>query len=419
MFFLNLGYKWNLTSNFADLAGVVFLPSGNHCERFYRKPLPEMRFRLLDPQLYLSSLDPSKCKKVCGRLASFPWFNVRGAPEFDSNETTLTKWQAELRDHANAGNWPDKPAGGDLDAAASSAIQFQINIDCTHIITPCPLVTAREDEGATVAEWLDVSAAAADGLKVDRPLIASIALSEETINEQVFEDNGFIDTIVDQVTARDSFDGVYIVIVQTRNQHPFLTSVNVSRAYFELSRRLRSSGANLVLMNFCDLVGLISLAYGATGFASGPTQGMRGVSLSQFEDDGGGRALPWFYSHRTAMEFLSETDLDEIAGTRHLRRVEDTTEYSESLMSELEDGGSASSIPGWAESQNNVAESHKHFVERMIIEASRFQGMRRQSRLERVTNWLDRAEAFQTSIAAALGDERGRRAPVGHWLSWF
>src|SRR5579863_3821464 len=160
--------------------------------------------------------------------------------------------------------------------------------------------------------------------------------------------------------------GVYIVVVQNEAGHPFESSRNVQRAYVRLSSAFAARGYGTVLPNFADVFGLVCLGVGATGCSSGPSQALRRLALAGYKEEGGGIALPRFYSHKLAAELATEADLDRIVGRRLLRRVEDRTPYSETLMDTLASGGSASQLQPWAESRSNVAMAHRHFIYRMV-----------------------------------------------------
>ncbi|MBW1932801.1 MAG: hypothetical protein JRI56_07270 [Deltaproteobacteria bacterium] len=423
MFLLNIGYYWNFPSSLDGLQGAVLLAVYNLSIRVdrERRSLDLRRF-LMDPQLYLSTLDPRGRTKACARLASYRWFQVPEVQDYDSSEGGRRRWEVELRERIED-LWPRRTPS-DVDKACADAIEFQDRIGCTHVIIPAPLIAEREDEGESAGVWLDAGIRAARELDVTIPLLATVAISEGALNEAAFEDDGLIEGVVDHVTARsENIEGVYIVIVQTRRPtHPFQTSTEVIRAYIQLANRFRQAGMGEIIVNFADLAGLVACGVGATWFATGPSSGLRYINIEGFLDDGGGVALPYYYSHKTAGEYLSETDLRRIVNARVFRPIIDQTKFSEPLVRILLRGGSAASVPSWAESQNNLRDAQRHFVQRMVEEG---RGLAEQptldQRLEKVRDWLADAEAKALLLERRVGERHGasfgRRAPVEEWTS--
>ncbi len=417
MFLLNVGNQWNLATQVEEIRGAILLSAQNSNARFTRKAGPELTRVLIDPQLYLSGLDRSTCRKTCGNLATHPWFRVPGLPEFDSGSYNVREWKKEVEE-ITASRWPGRPPEGD-DAmeACRAAIECQIGFGCTHIILPAPLIQEREDEGGTLANWLDLGLAVSAELEVGQPLLATVAVSEGTLIDDVFRRTGFLDALVDHVTARDGLAGVYIVIAQTgATVHPFQTSIQVLRAYLHLSKAFREGGMDSVFVNFADVFGFICAAAGATDIASGPSQSLRRLSINAFRDDGGGIAVPHFYSHRVIGEFASEADLNRIFAARLLRRVVDETPYSQDLMDAFNAGRSAADLPPWAESQNNLTAAKTHFVCRLALEGAKFRKLTQPKRETVVRDWLEDAEAGMLYLTKRLGASTiGRYAPAGTW----
>lgn len=419
MFVLNLGYRHSLASNLDDLSGVIYLAEGGSSERFQRSTKLDFRVVLFDPQLYLASLDARTCGKTCARLSTYPWFGVEGVPGFDSDAGNRTAWEKLVEDRI-VELWPSvAPADDAIESAAKHAIEFQAGYGCTHIILPSPLLSEREDEAESLGRWLDAGLRVAQAIDVPQPLLATVAISEGAINDAAFDVGGFLDTIADQVTARTGFDGVYILVAQTggSNVHPFETTSRVLRAYLRLCRTFARSGHDPVLCNYADVFGLACTAVGATIVAGGPSHKLRRMSLANYREEGGGLPLPRFYSHRVVGEFAPERDLPTIAAKRLLRRVRDITRFSEPLLEALAKGGSAATLPQWAESRNNMKAANQHFVTRLALEASALSRMSLRDRGESVRDWLEEAAATGLLLQSRIAPESpGRLAPVQRWL---
>jgi hypothetical protein len=419
MFALNEGWRWQFT-HFADsLHGVVYLAAANDAERMRRRPLGEFAWQLFDPQLYLARLDGSASAKTCARLASYPWFGVTGVPEFNSGDDTQSNWQQAMQEHVRQ-NWPGAaPSEVAVAGAAKAAIEFQANRGCTHVLAATPMIAEREDEAETTAQWIDAALEAASDLDLGQPVIATVAVSEGVVNDSSFREGGFLDTVVDQVTSRDGLGGVYIVVAQTQKRHPLSAPEAVTRTYAHLARAFANYGYEFVFVNFADAFGVACVGLGASGFATGPTQSLRRLTLAAFLDDGGGFPLPHLYSHRAAAEFLSERELDKIAELNLLRRVTDNTVYSRDLFQALSRGRPAADVLAWAESKNNVSAATRHFVARMIAEATAYSDLTPAQRLTRATSWLDDAAVNQDYLKGRLSGRLTTSptyAPAEEWL---
>ena len=421
MFALNLGYRWNLAADVEPIQSVVYLPVSNHAERIQRARLPEAKRVLFDPQLYLCGLNPERASTACTRLSTYSWFGTLGLTEYDSGAQSQRAWQDSLRETITEswrGTPPDEAA---MSISAANAVNFQSSFRCTHIILPSPLISEREDEADTQAAWLDAGLAARKDLDIGQPVLATVAVDEATLNEAAFEQNGFLDTVVDQVTSRgDDVDGAYIVVTQTHARHPFESSPIVMRAYLHLCASFAHAGLNTVFANFCDITGLLCTAVGATGFATGQSQKLRRLSLAGFDDGGGGgRNVPVLYTHKSAAELLTETDLDLIVEQKLLGRIRDITPHSQALFAELRrEGGGAANLRNWAESQNNVAAAQRHLLHRIAREAQKMLKEAVPDRQESARDWLESAAANALLIRRRLGGTtlRGRFAPAEEWL---
>jgi len=425
MFLLNIGYHWTLPSVLDGLQGAVLLPVHNTSARVEReRRAGDLKRFLMDPQLYLAGLDAQGRTKACARLASYPWFRVPSVEAYDSSSIGRRDWETDLRGRIE-GLWPGR-VPDDVKQSCLDAIEFQERIGCTHVILPAPLITEREDEGESAGTWLDTGIAAAQELDVTLPLLATVAISEVALNDAAFEDDGLLEGVIDHVTARSTdIEGVYIVVVQSRRPvHPFQVSTSVAKAYFRLTDGFRNAGMGEIVVNFADLAGLVACGLGATGFATGPSSSLRCTNIEGFLDEGGGRALPYYYSHKTVGEYLSEGDLGRIVKAKVFRRIADKTRFSEALVRMLDRGGSAGAVPAWAESQNNRRDAQRHFIQRIVVAGRQLAAREAlDERRDAVVDWLGDAEAnallVEKKVGAQHGSSLGRRAPVLEWLTFL
>jgi hypothetical protein len=415
MFLLNLGWKWTFAA-LDGLRGAIVLPSGNPVHRVLENAPGDFQVMLLDPQLYLAGLQVKHRAKICGRLAGYPWFGVPDVEKISTTQGSHREVDARIRALV-VDRWPGRPPV-DLNECALRAISFQIDRGCTSIILPAPLVEEREDEGSSLGDWIDAGLRIVEELEVAQPVLATVAISQKALNAAAFAGGGLLEAVVDQVTARQGLDGVYIVVAQTETlSHSFEIRDDVAHAYLQLVRDFGRTGSYQIITNFADLLGLLSTGLGATAFATGQSLTQRGLYLEAFRDDGGGIALPHFYSHRTAAEYRTETDLDRIVEKKLVRRISDETNASAPLMEALRKGGTAGSLPNWAESQNNVQAAHQHYLERLYIEGDRLRRTRPGDRLDLLIDWLESAEGNSLVVdrRTQAKPPLGRRPPLARW----
>lgn len=417
---MNVGYQWGILDTLDALRGAVFLASGNNSARVGRKAAPSLRHVFFDPQLYLAGLDIETSLKKCSVLATHEWFRVEGVNNFDSSTGGQRAWESKVRTLTKK-NWRGKaPEGDHILEAAAAAVSTQVEFGCTSILLPTPLLDMREDAGAILGEWLDAGLQAIEEKSVGQPAYATIALAESVLDDSVFGPAGFLDAVVSQVASRlDQLAGAYVVVAQSgKAEHPFQTSSMAWRGYVETVRTLRAAGVQRVITNFADVFGLPCIALGATGFATGPAQSTRRLSLEGFRDDGLGLPIPRLYSHQTIAEFSSETELGEVVNTGIFNLVKDVTLFSEELIDELSGGGSAANIPEWAESKNNVGASAKHFIARMQIECDAVIALGTlRKRSDHITQWLETAQTNMQRVRTAL-QETGAGIRVGPATTW-
>ncbi len=409
---LNLGYQWAI-ARAVDVEGVVYLASGGTNERFVRNSESDYNVVLFDPQLYLAGLNAVDHSIACGRLSTYSWFGVDDSPQFDSAIQSRREWENAAKEHATA-NWiGSAPKNGIVDVAGD-ALELQQQLGCTHVLSPTPLITDREDDGEEFSIWLDAGIVAADQVDLAGPLLATIAVDEVCLSERVFEPAGFLDTIVDQVTSRQEFDGVYFVVAQTAARHPFASAENVLRTYAHLTKRFADHGYPFVMPNFCDMFGFVCAGLGASQILNGATQSLRRLC---FASPSMGRALPSLYSHRTVSEYRTETDLNRVRDSRSIRHMQDITPVSRPLFQRLKAGGSAADLPAWAESINNVDASRRHFIDRVRREWYEIADMDRDTRYEAIFNWLDDADAADLVVRERVGQAlSGQSAPKQLWM---
>lgn len=419
MFLLNLGYTWEMLSTIENLNGCVILPSNNYSDRVLKASTFDINYKLLDPQLYLCHLDSQECQTTCSRLSSYPWFSTKDMPSIESEKQSSTEWHKKIKDNID-NIWTNK-LPDNMKTSIKKSIEFQIDINCSHILIPTPLISNREDEFNSQCKWIDEGLIQIRELEVGKPTLISISIDENILNDECFEDTGFLNTVVDQVTARKDIDGIYLVVLQNDDKHPYKSSKNVFKTYLYLSKMFSNNNYEDIIINYSDVFGLVCLYFGATSIATGPSFKLRRMSTNQYKDGGGGVSLPLFYSSKTLSEYYSERDLNKIVEKKLLLRIKDITPFSRELYNELKSGGSAANLPDWVESRSNTAASKKHFIFRIKKEFEIINNLSKEEKKEHIKDLLEIAISNKLFIDNRLKEEKlkGNAAPSSLWLDLF
>ncbi len=235
MFLLNLGYQWELAADIPRLDGVIHLPAAHTSARFLKRRPFDVRSVLLDPQLYLSGLDRDTCGPTCGRLSTYRWFGVPGVPSWDGSPETRDAWEAAVEKNATK-SWPGRPPPIDeAIGACEAALEQQVQWGCTRMVLPAPVLARSGDGLQEWAEWLDAGLKAARHVASHVPLLGTIALDEALIAQDGFLESGTLETVVDNLSARDGVAGAYVVVLQRSDRQPLRTPREVNRAYARLN----------------------------------------------------------------------------------------------------------------------------------------------------------------------------------------
>jgi hypothetical protein len=397
-------------------AGGIIMPSGlaSHTLTRRRDRLDGLGKRLLDPQMYLADLQPDRCREVCTKLASYPWFLAEGVADYDSGQQTQAQWRAaeQARITERWRRTPTQPA--DIEQAVDLCIGFQRDLGVEAIILPSPLTRDQASAYAVETEWLELGVARAHALAPGLPAYATIAISDTCLRGFGAYDNTLIDVILDQVTARAP-DGAYVVLEQANETTYNCTSENTVAALVRLVHGLKAGGLQRVIVCYAGSAGLITLLVGADAWATGWYRGERRLRLADFEL-AEGRAMPAYYSHPGATEFHLANDLTRIRDAGHFERIADETVYSSELIRALRSGRSAADVVPWQPRQSNVSAARAHFATAMIRETNLISGLPADARIRYGRDWLTRAS--ETAATLYQVGEFNPRTELDHQRAW-
>lgn len=409
----------SLPKGLFGVTGSIIYPSGLGSHVLARRRLSShghLRERYLDPQLYLSGLNAITCRKTCSKLATYPWFGTQNIPEYDSSEKTQNDYVKQIKATIHR-NWkaslPDTQA--EIRDIATSCISLQSNLNCRGIIAPVPLVVDQGDDYALSIRWLDAAIDTAESLGLNRPLFASVALSDSALRNFDPWDNQLLDVIIDQITARQ-FDGAYIVVEQTNESGYYLTHPNTMGSLLRLVWGLKRGGLKTVIVSQVGTAGLVCLGAGADCWSSGWYRSERRVRLADMEDQEG-RTTPTFYSHKLASEIHLEADLDNLVKKGCLSDIMDETPASSGLLKALREGKKSGNVPEWRYEITNTGAAKEHFAHAVVRETSRLSNMTQGEVTQSIHDWLQTAEQMAADIQPILS--LNPRTALNHQAAWL
>lgn len=389
MFLLNRGYTTKIDSSLS-LEGMVVSASGLHMPTIERRSLTDTSIRLFDPQLYFPIDLHDDCSATYNKLATYPWYN-QTAPQFDSAEINLRDYARSMQEEDLHNNISLPIDDAELESRIKSCLDFQCSLDVSHLILPTTLVDDAEDQFTYQLEWIN------KGLELcedyNKPVLITLALSDNVIITKNFEDNELLQTILDNMTTFNNVEGFYIIISRS-NSGTHVTEKHIVQTILELSYILGTKMGKKVFLNFIDNLGLLGLSVGASYFASGYTNKEKRFNLSDFEDStSGGAPLPHFFSFSLLGDLFSKRDLEKLRDSHLLHLISnDVTSYSQNLFDALSTNINVNLIPDWAETRNNITKAKLHRIELMNQRATYISSLSFKERITYTLSWLQNAD---------------------------
>jgi hypothetical protein len=160
MFFYNARHCFTLKPTPVQIPGSIIAASCLSAVDLRKRKFaqfPHLAKRLLDPQLYMASLDPNIQKESVERLASYPWFYGLDVPRYVSGEyRNPTEWKKKHSGSLVA-KWKRQvpEAAAAIVKSAHAAVEMQIAVGCTSIILAGPLTTIADQSLEKELAWID------------------------------------------------------------------------------------------------------------------------------------------------------------------------------------------------------------------------------------------------------------------------
>lgn len=361
--------------------------------------LKHLQRRMLDPQLYMASLDPAIDGPAVENLASYPWFHGQNLPEYDSGEyKNPTQWkQQQASSLLNAWTRRVPAQSAAIRKSARGAVQLQKKLGCFAIILPTPLITIADPSFERERDWIDAGIEAALELKISERLYATVAISEAVLRNVDPFDNPLIHTISNQIASRDELSGAYIVLEQSDPNSYVWKAHDPLLCLMILTDDLCRGAKKDAIINYCGSFGAVATAAGASSWASGYSQKQRRLSLVAKS----GRSHPRYYSVALAGDIGVEHDLERIhAQARVLANQLMTPSAADAkLRGALFAGRSIDEIPEWQYKLGNTPAAKRHYMEVVASFGAKLDSLSRSARVKEINRWLTEAQNIASQLA--------------------
>jgi len=263
---------------------------------------------LFDPQLYVSL--------------------IRNAAEGKLPQYNYYRQNLGLRDFTALRN---------VQQIVKESIDFQKNLELSHILSPTICAESFTDRSAQVALTLaEESIEYWNGIDDDRPLLVSFVFAEFALahNQQVSD---FLDTI-----SLLEADGFYLLV--DRNSPGYSQDFESTRLaqMLRIIYSLKRSRFEIVC-GYSDFTNVLYSAVNADAGATGWTQKLKRFNRGRFQPSAGGRRPRDRYSSSKLINSIYITELDSCQDVQRLRAVKSNTPYDRSF-----DGQSYPSGVSWS-----------------------------------------------------------------------
>jgi hypothetical protein len=418
MFFYNARYGFALESPVEIPGSIIAASCVSAIDLRKRKfsRFPHFSRRLLDPQLYMAGLDPAIQREAVERLASYPWFHGLDVPKYDSGEyRNPTQWKKEHGDNL-VSKWkrkiPDAPSA--VSKSARAAVEMQLIIGCSSILLPGPLTTIADQTLETELAWIDAGLQACSEFGTDKPVYATVALSEAVLHNVDPFKNQLIRTISDQIAHRRELAGAYILFEQADVNSYVWTSRDPLLCLMLLVDDLCRGAKKDAIVNYFGSFGAVASAAGASIWSSGFFQSQRRLSLRATS----GRTRPRYYSLSLAGDVGVENDLKRLQDMGFGPKVFSPTTADERLRHALAKGQTPAVVPEWQYRIGNRTASQDHYIEIVARLGAKLEGLNRDGRVAEVKNWLEKANALASQLVEK-GFGAGGQTEVVHQRLWL
>jgi hypothetical protein len=388
MYFFNARLRFKIPTVNMPIPGSIIASSAIPSVDLKKRPFQKHKHltrRFLDPQLYMSSVDPALDDKTVSTLAAYPWFHGDEVPEYDSKEyDTRKEWKKQHKPKL-VSKWTRKVTTdpGVIRKAARAAVKFQLDIGCEGILLAGPLTTMADQSLVPEVAWMEAGLEACGELKVRVPIYATIAISETVLQVPPLQ-NQLIHSFSNQVASRPELTGAYIVLEQMDPGSYFWTSKDALLSLLILVDDLHRGAKKKVIVNYVGTFGIVAQGVGTEIWSSGYFLMQRRFSLKGEM----GIAHPRYHSLPLAGDIGLKEDLQRIHKAGLVDKLMSPTEADIVLRAALQKGKTPNDVAEWQYRPNNWPAAQRHYLEIVSDIGAKLHKMSLPERREWVHEWL-------------------------------
>jgi hypothetical protein len=388
VYFFNARLRFKIRPTATTIPGSIIAASSISAVDLERRKFGDYRHfkkKLLDPQLYVATVDPALDPDIVARLAAYPWFHGEDVPKYKSGEHgTRTEWKKKTKGSLISKWTRTVPTMPDtIRKAARAAVEFQLKLGCDGILLAVPLTTIADQTLEAELDWIEAGIQACADLKVQRPVYATVALSEAVLHVPALK-NPIIHSFSNIVASRPELAGAYIVLEQTEPSSYFWNSKDPLMALLILVDDLVRGAGKRVVVNYVGTFGIVAKAVGAEIWSSGYYLMQRRFSLKGAT----GIARPRYHSLALAGDVGMKEDLARIRDAGLVDKLMTPTSADAVLRTALANGKDPSSVPEWKYSPNNTAAAQEHHLQIVSETGAKLDTMSPGQRQDWVRKWL-------------------------------
>lgn len=361
-----------------------------------------------DPATWDLPYEP--CSKVCNKMATHSFIPI-ATPAFSQWRGAKSEWLPQAVAPVVAAAWPPALpiAAADVTSFLAGCLEWQSFLRPSGYILPTlPLVGSSPDLDGFI-KWLRAAIQAGREFAEPGPRFVAVTV-EDSLLPAISE------VILDQLTAREGVDGVYLNVITSGAQLSERFSESVARSLYGFVRDL--SKHRTVFVNGWDIFGVVAIGAGAVGIGIGyELKGSR-LNLQDFRNSDSRGAFPRMLS----LAFCKRLSIEEVETIRNaglLDRLEfDRTEPGGLLLDAVAARQDIRTLDPWRPQAGRVATARKHFI---LNHAKAVQTLSARSVPERETwvqDWLKMANTNVDDYCSALG-KRPQQVGMGHVGEWL
>lgn len=379
-------------------------------------PYPHLRHRLFDPQLYLATLDPRTANSTVYKLATYSWFGARPVPYDSAQHGNLNDYKAQFLADLQR-RWPGRAPSDDqaiLDCV-HDALLMQIGIGCEGLIIPSPLTNARTNYQLET-KYMDAAIALAPDLPATLPMYATVAISDGILRGTDPATNSLLQTITDNIAARNELAGAYIVLEQTAETGYVCINEETLFALLIICDDIARGAGKQVIVNYVGPFGAVMLAAGATIWSSGYYRSQRRMKLADQEEDVG-RSYPRYYSSPAAGDLGVGEDLELLNRAGQLHSVFSRSQASLPLLHAIQTGTYPQAAPQWEYRPGNIWAAAAHYNDICCKIDAYFDSRNPADKINDADRWLGQAVAHAQQAGRA--GVSGTHSDLRHQQIWL